>query len=273
MGRTFLVNDVLTTLRLSYSSNFSDEAFQILFQYATALDFIEVDGCDIRDGGLVALAKNYRKRMELLGLGLPAAWIAHEYGDRRFEAVANMPDDDMAKVLRETREPVPEDYFKEIDRRIEPLANPPKVFTGQTVQGGLFALSLKNCRKITNRGVRHILRSCVGLWGLNLSGCSGVSLRAFRGPLASLRLEDLIIADIRLAADKYQWDEPIEEKMESVRFPIKALEPNFYKACHDFDSDDQYDYIVPPISEEDDSDSEDDKSEEGEEGEEGEEEE
>ncbi|KAG0370897.1 hypothetical protein BC939DRAFT_505840 [Gamsiella multidivaricata] len=256
--RTFIPNSVLTVIQLSYCDRLTDDGFEALFRYATELQHIELDGCNLHDRSLLVLAETYRKRMERLGLGVPDAWHEHELGQRRVEAVKRLSNKEQVKIKADIINGLPEDYFKDLDSTLLP-APEAKVFSGQVVPGGLAALSLKHCRNITTVGVRAIVRCCVGLWGLNLSGCGKVRLQLFNGPWACLGLQDLNVSGVCLHAFDGVSDAANEESNLSherssssleafadfIRFPPKPLDHDDYKLRYDFDEEGYYDFITP----------------------------
>ncbi|KAK3805925.1 MAG: hypothetical protein J3Q66DRAFT_422661 [Benniella sp.] len=224
--RTFTPNTVLTSISFTGLSAVVDGGFDELFQYATELSSIRLEGCGLSDEPLLILAENYRKRMEVQRLGVSQAWYNHDIGNKRFER--------SQKKGRRKGNP--------------PVTPPPKFYTSGKVVGGLKVLWLKDCPEIGNRGVRAIVRSCVGLERLGLIGESYVSLRVFRGPWACLNLVDLDISgmNVRFKEPIELMDEEIfeEELCEIVRFPISPVK-NFNRRL-DFDYHGTYDFISRP---------------------------
>jgi len=228
--RTFTTNTVLTSISLSgLSGGFFEDDFEELFQYATELSTIRLESCEFHDEALLVLAENYRKRMERQGLGVPKAWYNHEKSMKK-----NQEKD---KALHTPR---------------------PKFYTGGKVVGGLKVLWLKDCCEIGNFGVRAIVRSCVGLERLGLSGDSRVSLRIFRGPWACLHLVELDISEVNVGfrdpVGIMDMNEEIgeDEYAEARRFPIAPVKD--FNTRLDFDPEGNYDYISKPSSEDDDDD-------------------
>ncbi|KAK3805850.1 MAG: hypothetical protein J3Q66DRAFT_422573 [Benniella sp.] len=226
--RTFTTNTVLTSISLSgLSGGFFEDDFEKLFQYATELNTIRLESCEVHDGALLVLAENYRKRMERQGLGVPKAWYKHEKSMKKRQG--------KDKSLHTPR---------------------PKFYTGGKVVGGLKVLWLKDCSGIGNFGVRAIVRSCVGLERLCLSGDSRVSLRIFRGPWACLDLVELDISEVNVGfrdpGGMMEMYEEVgeDEYAEARRFPIAPVKD--FNTRLDFDSDGNYDYISKPSSEDDD---------------------
>ncbi|KAG0297832.1 hypothetical protein BGZ98_000418 [Dissophora globulifera] len=222
--KSFVRNDVLSILGLSRSVNITHKALLELFRHTTALTMVELDGVDIRDDALEALAAANRNRMERLGLGIPEAWIQHEQG--------------AVKLLARRQ--------KGVEQPLAPAAPAKrKRYDGAWVPGGLQALSLKNCLGVTNQGIRAIARSCPMLWGLNLNGCKSVSMRVFRGPWICNKMQDLNISGINLRIQIKTKSMLLEEVTEDERFPMPLL----LKAhpSDDFRDDGHYDYMALPI--------------------------
>ncbi|KAF9344246.1 hypothetical protein BGX34_005849, partial [Mortierella sp. NVP85] len=224
--RTFTPNTVLTSINFTGLSEVCDRGFEDLFQYATELSTICLEGCGLGDEPLLILAENYRKRMEIQGLGVSQAWHNHDIGNKRFERSQ-----------------------KKGRRKGNPLVTPPpRFYAGGKVVGGLKVLWLKDCPEIGNKGIRAIVRSCIGLERLGLIGESYVSLRVFRGPWACLNLVELDISgmNVRFKEPIGLMDEEIfeEECCEIVRFPISPVK-NFNKRL-DFDRYGTYDFISRP---------------------------
>ncbi|KAK3806649.1 MAG: hypothetical protein J3Q66DRAFT_421332 [Benniella sp.] len=118
------------------------------------------------------------------------------------------------------------------------------------VVGGLKVLWLKDCSEI---GIRAIVRFCVGLERLGLSGDSRVSLRIFRGPWACLDLVELDISEVNVGfrgpGGMMDMNEEVgeDEYAEARRFPIAPLKD--FNTRLDFGSDGNYDYISRPSGE------------------------
>ncbi|KAF9365785.1 hypothetical protein BGX34_008245 [Mortierella sp. NVP85] len=228
--RTFTTNTVLTSINLSViAGGFFDDVFEELFLYATELSTIRLESCEFHDGALLILAENYRKRMERQGLGVPKAWHKHEKSMQKEQG------------------------------KDQSLHTPrPKFYAGGKVVGGLKVLWLKDCSELGNFGVRAIVRSCVGLERLGLSGDSRVSLRIFRGPWACLDLVELDISEVNVGfrdpGGMVEMNEEVgeDEYAEARRFPIAPVKD--FNTRLDFDSDGNYDYISKPSSEDDDDD-------------------
>ncbi|KAG0304064.1 hypothetical protein BGZ98_005966 [Dissophora globulifera] len=135
--RPFVRNEVLSVLRLNESVDITHKALLELFHHTTALTIVALNGMDVRNDVLEALASANRSRMERLGLGIPEAWYQHEQGTINF----------MAKTIAGKRPITP----KTVTRG--------KLYDGAWVPGGLQSLSLENCISVTNQGVRAIVRS------------------------------------------------------------------------------------------------------------------
>ena len=224
--RTFTPNTVLTSISFTGLSAVFDGGFEKLFQYGTELSTIRLESCGLGDEPLLILAENYRKRMQIQGLGVSQAWHNHEIGTKRFERSQ-----------------------KKGRRKVKPTVTPPpRFYTGGKVVGGLKALWLKDCPEIGNKGVRAIVRSCIGLERLGLIGESYVSLRVFRGPWACLNLVELDISgmNVKFKEPIGMMDEEIfeEELCEIMRFSISPVK-NFNKRL-DFDCHGTYDFISRP---------------------------
>ncbi|KAF9934317.1 hypothetical protein FBU30_002456 [Linnemannia zychae] len=230
--RAFDINSVLTYLQVSYCTALSDDGFATLFKAATELQSVEIDGTSVGDEALLALATNYRTRMERLGYGTPATW-------REFE--------------------IAEDAVLIADHAIKPsrpgaaaLARKnqgyggSKIYHGHYILGGLIRLSLKHCPRITNKGIRAIVRSCVNLQSLDVSNCGRLSVEIFNGPWACTELQTLMIAGMPLEVAKTASGYVTlskEEALERRRFP---LEEEDYPLRYDFDYQGDYNYIVYP---------------------------
>ncbi|KAK3805195.1 MAG: hypothetical protein J3Q66DRAFT_407874 [Benniella sp.] len=230
--RTFTSNTVLTSISFTGLSAVDDGGFERLFQYATELSTIRLEGCGLCDEPLLILAENYRKRMEVQRLGVSQAWHNHDIGNKRFER------------------------SKEKGRRKgnPPVTPPPKFYTSGKVVGRLKVLWLKDCPEIGNKGIRAIVRSCVGLKRLGLIGESYGSLRVFRGPWACLYLVELDISGmiVRFKESIRLMDGDISDELcETVRFPFKPAKG--FNTRLGFDHDGTYDFISGPFGEFDDS--------------------
>ncbi|KAK3818536.1 MAG: hypothetical protein J3Q66DRAFT_429748 [Benniella sp.] len=234
--RTFITNTVLTFINFTGQPGRFEDAFEQLFRYATELSTICLETCLVSDESLLILAENYRKRMERQGLGVPNAWYQHELGNKRFEG-SEKQDQLIGKG---------------------PLTPPPRFYAGGKVVGGLKVLWLKDCYAVGNKGIRAIVRSCVGLERLGLIGYSWVSLRVFRGPWACLDLVELDISEVSVGYREIgvmmEMNEEggEDEHAEAMRFPIAPVKD--FNTRLDFDSDGNYDYISKPSSEDDDDD-------------------
>ncbi|KAF9946241.1 hypothetical protein BGZ72_000508 [Mortierella alpina] len=228
----------------------SDVGLQALFEFATELTSIELQGCTLKDETLMVLAETYRNRMKDLGLGVPAAWKEHWITD------------EWARVIDQTdASGVFQDYSTvcaastTFYKMRESYADD-KAFTNGRVPGGLRKLLIPFCNNITNKSVRAILRSCVGLESLDISDCRNLSLELFQGPWACTRLKNLNIRGMILELTSndrtaIRRDGTLmrsqlieEEEMESTwRFPLAITT---YPAEDDFGEDGFYDYIVAP---------------------------
>ncbi|KAG0310788.1 hypothetical protein BGZ99_000139 [Dissophora globulifera] len=222
--RSFVRNDVLSVLNLKKSINIGPEVLLDLFRNTTALTMVELDGLEVHDDALEALAAANRNRMERLGLGIPEAWIQHEQGTANY----------MAKQQKGAKQPPAP--AAPVDRRL---------YDGAWVPGGLQALSLKKCIDVTNQGVRAIVRSCPMLWGLNLGDCFSVSMRVFRGPWVCNKLQDLDITGVNMRLQFITKSMQQEEEIEDERFPLTRLLKT--QPSDDFRDDGCYDYIAPPM--------------------------
>ncbi|KAF9093553.1 hypothetical protein BGX23_003207 [Mortierella sp. AD031] len=237
--RIFEINSVLTTLRASYCTGLSDQGLAVLFKHATELVAVEIDGSGVGDESLLALAATYRARMERLGLGVPAAWREYELADDELliaEHAKKPSTAGAAALVRKTK-------------GVDSTLKVPKVYHGRTVPAGLRRLSIKHCPRISNKGLRAIVRSCVNLERLSVSNCGRISVEIFNGPWACTQLYNLMIAGMSLELSK---DVPgyaallKEEKAERLRFPLKLEE---YPVKFEFDGQGEYDYIVLPMQE------------------------
>ncbi|KAF9558245.1 hypothetical protein EC968_007209 [Mortierella alpina] len=254
----FSPNTVLTEIRLSRSYGLAGEGLEILFRYATELASIHLDGRMVNEGTLMVLAETYRNRMKALGLGVPAAWREHVLADERVRAISR---EGAAAGGHQAITTAANDATEESSASSD---NVVKVFTGWHVPGGLKRLSLRDGGTIlTNKGVRAILRSCVGLECLDIGNCSRLTLELFQGPWACLRLKDLDISGMALESvsrdlEVFAADIPDsgpdpfsttraasceEELAESLRFPC-ANSP--YPEGDDFNETGGYDYMAIP---------------------------
>ncbi|KAF9965832.1 hypothetical protein BGZ70_004006 [Mortierella alpina] len=256
----FSLNTVLTEIRLSDSAYLTNTGFQVLFQFATELVSIDLESCRVGDGALMVLAQTYRNRMKALGLGVPAAWREHVLADEKVQ-----------NLTQET--PAAEDH-----RVVSTVASNPtidsressdatlKVFTDGHVPGGLKRLYLSASRDITNKGVRAILRSCVGLELLDIGATYYLTLELFHGPWACSRLINLNVTgvaletipeDLEVIDDDSNTPEIIkrgraryrEELSESSRFPLTVTP---YPHEDDLDENGRYDHMMIPLDEYDD---------------------
>jgi len=227
--RTFITNTVLTFINFTGLQGEFEGAFEQLFRYATELSTICLEACLLNDESLLILAENYRKRMERQGLGVPEAWYKHELGNKRFEGSEK------------------QDQLKGKGS----LTPPPRFYAGGKVVGGLKALWLQDCYEVGNKGIRAIVRSCVGLERLGLIGYSWVSMRIFRGPWACLDLVDLDVSELSVRFKvpiESLGEEVIDEELcETERFPITPVKD--FNTRLDFDKDGTYDFISKPSSE------------------------
>ncbi|KAG0312622.1 hypothetical protein BGZ99_009369 [Dissophora globulifera] len=224
--RSFVRNDVLSSLALNRDANITPKALLELFRHTTALTMVEVNGVDIRDDALEALAAANRNRMERLGLGIPEAWIQHEQGV--FKLLANYP-----KQEKGAKQPA-----------VSASPAERKRYDGAWISGGLNGLSLRDCINVTNRGIRAIVRSCPMLWGLNLSGCKSVSMQIFRGPWVCNKLQDLDISGINVRIQIRNEAMLVEEEIEDERFPMTPLCKTH--PSEDIRDDGRYDFITLP---------------------------
>ncbi|KAK3834300.1 MAG: hypothetical protein JOS17DRAFT_738619, partial [Linnemannia elongata] len=234
--RAFGLNTVLTSLRVSYCTTLSDEGFAILFATATELQAVEIDGTSVGDESLLALATTYRNRMKRLGYGVPAAW-------REFEIA-----EDEVLIAEHTKKPS-EAGAAALSRKTLGFDPSLKVYSGHTIAGGLRRLSMKHCPRITNKGLRAIVRSCVNLEGLNVSNCGKISVEIFNGPWACTQLVNLMIAGMQLELMPGMTGYATlikEETLERQRFPLKEEE---FPAKWEFNYKGYYDYIVIPTEE------------------------
>ncbi|KAG0309472.1 hypothetical protein BGZ99_000860 [Dissophora globulifera] len=226
--KTFVRNDVLSVLQLDAGMNITHEALLDFFRHTTALTRVTLDGLDVRDDILEALAAANRNRMKRLGLGIPEAWIQHEQGTANF----------MAKQ-EEGGKPPPMPVTPAGTKRYD-------VACGAWVPGGLNTLSLEKCINVTNRGVRAIVRSCPMLWDLNLSGCKSVSMRIFRGPWVCNEIRILNITGIKMRPRIKTTNTMLEEQIEDERFPMTPLLKA--RPSDDFLDDGRYDFMILPMS-------------------------
>ncbi|KAF9145706.1 hypothetical protein BGX30_007299 [Mortierella sp. GBA39] len=248
-SHAFSLNTVLTSLRVSYCTTLSEEGFAILFTAATELQTVEIDGTSVGDESLLALAATYRNRMKQLGYGVPATWREFEIAEDEIliaEHAKKPSEAGAAALLRKTL-------------GFDPTL---KVYSGHTVTGGLRRLSMKHCPRITNKGLRAIVRSCVNLEGLNVSNCGRISIEIFNGPWACTQLVNLMIAGMPLelmpGTTTGYTTLVKEETLERQRFPLQEEE---FPAKWEFDHLGQYDYIVIPTRESDGLDDGDDEDE------------
>ncbi|KAG0310787.1 hypothetical protein BGZ99_000138 [Dissophora globulifera] len=222
--KSFVRNDVLSVLHLDNCRKIKNKALFELFCNTTALTSVSLNGVDVQDDSLEALAAANRSRMERLGLGIPEAWIQHEQGEIKF----------MAKRRRGAKQSL-----------APAVLEGKKLYDGAWVPGGLQRLSLKNSG-VTNRGIRAIVRSCPMLVGLNVGGCKGVSMRVFRGPWVCNKLEDLDIPKINMRSHARTKVMRLEEQIEDERFPLTPLLKT--DPSDDFGDDGHYDFMIPPMA-------------------------
>ncbi|KAF9558244.1 hypothetical protein EC968_007208 [Mortierella alpina] len=258
MLHPFSPNTVLTEIRLSQSFGLTETGLQALFRFAIELVSIHLCTCNVEDNVLMVLAETYRTRMKALGLGVPAAWREQVLADEKVQAMARQ------KAAAGGHQGVCSAATSATEESMICDDNDAKVFTGGHVPGGLKSLSLRRCKFNTNKGVRAILRSCVGLELLNVGGSSGLTLELFQGPWASLRLKDLNISKMALEITP-QHPEDLgdghtfyrakraasyeEELAESVRFPLATVP---YPQEDDFDERGNYDHMSMRVDDYDD---------------------
>ncbi|KAF9558243.1 hypothetical protein EC968_007207 [Mortierella alpina] len=248
----FSPNTVLTEISLQFS-RITDEGYKVFFRFATELVSIKMDGCYVRDSALMVLAETYRDRMIALGLGVPAAWREHVLADERVHAVSRKG---AAVEGHQTATTATIDAIE--DRRTRDTSA--KVFTGGHVPGGLKRLSLRGGGLfLTNRGIRAILRSCVGLEQLDIGNNLRLTLELFQGPWACSLLKDLDMSNLALESAPYDLESVgleefgvdfdvylaecrasyEEELVESLRFP-STIAP--YPRKDGFDEPGEHDY-------------------------------
>ncbi|KAI1309977.1 hypothetical protein EDD11_003926 [Mortierella claussenii] len=250
-----LPNRVLKEIQMENCSKVTDEGFEALFKHASELEKVMLNECRVGDKALMALAQSYRERMERLGYGIPSAWLEHERGvrnegdilkDLNIKSVASRGrGGSTASERGRGRGKVKvaaaknnEQGKEDVEAETKGLSNTStstfyeatrKVFAGGPVEGGLQFLSLKNCPNVSNKGMRTIVRSCVGLRELNVAGNQRVTLELFRGPWASLRLQDLNLQGTKLnvmtVAAKTIGTDLLEERIEEARCPLAPLAP------------------------------------------------
>ncbi|KAF9289797.1 hypothetical protein BGZ68_008642 [Mortierella alpina] len=246
----FSPNTVLTSINLSECGLIPDVGFQTLFRFATELAYIELGGCGLSDDALVVLAEAYRNRMKTLGFGVPAAWREYITADERAQAMDQM---DSTKTFQDVSiASISSDHTDSSDHGSQSLR------TGR-VPGGLRRLLLSRCYKITNIGVRAILRSCVGLKSLDISDSRNLTLQLFQGPWACTKLTSLdmrgMILEVATNGPTTIYHEGTftrgkevrevrEERLESSwRFPLAIAA---YPEEDDYDKNGHYDHIVSP---------------------------
>ncbi|KAF9114278.1 hypothetical protein BGX27_011256 [Mortierella sp. AM989] len=264
--RSFIPNTVLTYINLSYCNNFKDSGLKALFEYATELTDVKLDGCQVTDESLMTLAEANRTRMARLGYGVPAAWHEHEVamerilapkgskrkpksaskakGSRKGKASATIQDDGEIEPEVETGTT---DAIETLSSSTSSEAAK-KIYTKGFYKGGLELLSLTNCRKPTNKGLRAIVRSCVNLDVLCIANCTNVSMSVFNGPWACVGIKSLDISDIYLTRKLTLKRDRLEEEQELQRFPPMSVDD--YDEKLDFDKDGYYERIVE-VSEDD----------------------
>ncbi|KAF9570969.1 hypothetical protein EC968_001159 [Mortierella alpina] len=167
--------------------------------------------------------------MKALGLGVPAAWREHVLADERIQAMSR------AGAAVESHLAVSTATASAAKDRSTSSDIGVKVFTGGRVPGGLRKLALRHCSNLTNKRIRAILRSCVGLELLNISENYQLTLELFQGPWACSRLRDLDITGLNIETTPQDLgvidDDPRtynsvrraqyrEELVESSRFPL-----------------------------------------------------
>ncbi|KAF9357600.1 hypothetical protein BGX26_003444 [Mortierella sp. AD094] len=243
--RLFIPNTVLTAINLSFCSKFNDAGFMALFEYATELMNVKLDMCQVTDESLLTLAKSNRKRMEDLGYGVPAAWYEHEVAMERVLAATKCKEKSNVagtKASENDIEKIPDKSQGNKADDMEASFSAKKIFTKGFVRGGLKQLSLMNCSTVTNKGLRAIVRSCVNLEELAISGCTKVSMEIFNGPWACFDLKSLNISDICMNLALSTKSGLLEEEQELSRFP--PMSEDDYDEELDFDEDGHYDHIV-----------------------------
>ncbi|GJJ70716.1 hypothetical protein EMPS_03066 [Entomortierella parvispora] len=217
-------NTVLTEIDLSFCSGLRNTGIQDLFQYATALQRIVIEESEaIDDHALWILAKVQRQRMARLGLGVPEAWRDHVKAEQR--RLRQKQDLKSSENVTEVLPGSVEDTQEALELRDEALLydGSEKTIKGDfSVPGGLRTLVLQMCPHIHNRGMRAIVRSCVGLEQLSIRHCHGLSIQLFNGPWAvGTRLDHLDVSSTSLKIDSRSTSlrDQHEEGEELVRFP------------------------------------------------------
>ncbi|KAF9558247.1 hypothetical protein EC968_007211, partial [Mortierella alpina] len=254
----FSPNTVLTEIQLSGSLRLTELGFQVLFRFATELVSIRLVRCEVGDSALLVLAETYRNRMKALGLGVPAAWREHELAEERVQAISR---EGAAAGGHQAVPAAANDATEESSASSDTGAN---VFTSWHVPGGLKRLTLNaGGTFLTNKGIRAILRCCVGLEGLDTGGCRRLTLELFQGPWACLRLKDLDISGMGLERVSQNFEvfedkipaggpDPFsttraasyeEELAESLRFPCAIAA---YPEADDIAETGGYDYMTIP---------------------------
>ncbi|KAF9555489.1 hypothetical protein EC968_008897, partial [Mortierella alpina] len=260
----FSPNTVLTEIRLSRSVSLTDVGFEVLFRFATELVSIALDASDIGDGALMVLAEMYRNRMNALGMGVPAPWREHVLADERVQAMSRSGASlESFLTASTTVTSAAKDSSTSSDSGV-------KVFTEGHVPGGLKRLVFSACSNLTNKGLRAIVRSCVGLELLDVDHCPNLTLEFFQGPWACLRLRELKIAGLNLETTPQDLGvvdeeldshksvirtEYLEELVESLRFPLWMYP---YPEADDSEEAEFYDHMALYEDEDEDNDDDDD---------------
>ncbi|KAF9183149.1 hypothetical protein BGZ51_004215 [Haplosporangium sp. Z 767] len=230
--RMLAPNTVLTEIHLRYVSSIPGESLRTLFRFATELRVISMDGCEVNDECLLELATTYRNRMQRLGLGIPMAWREHELA---MERVPYHPQHACEQLNAAQFEPQ------------DSTNSTAKIFSGTSVPGGLTCLRLRNCYWVTNRGIRAIVRSCVGLQTLDVGDCVGLSVELFHGPWACTQLVHLDMQGMALQVGSRIRQSFLqqEEDDEKQRFPL-SIDAEYRDEDEEY-TQGKYDFIVIPL--------------------------
>ncbi|KAG0051403.1 hypothetical protein BGZ83_003789 [Gryganskiella cystojenkinii] len=244
---TLLPNFVLTEINLSFCASLESAGIHTLFRHAIALQHIVFEASEaLDDHALWILAKVQRQRLTRLGLGVPEAWRDHVKAEqKRLAAIAdsegpdqrawNRPESQYSTDMREQE-------ARELRDEALLYDGSEKVIQGDfKVAGGLRTLNLRRCSRIQNRGIRAIVRSCVGLEHLDLFNCDDLSVQFFNGPWAvGAQLEFLNVSAIPLCNDnlRNRWGVG-EEEQELTRFPQQRISSRKEDEWEDFVEDDE----------------------------------
>ncbi|KAF9431588.1 hypothetical protein BGZ76_000095 [Entomortierella beljakovae] len=263
-NRIFTSNTVLTGINLCYCSGKLDKGLKALFEFATELMSIKLEGCQVTEQSLLELASTNRKRMIRLGYGVPKAWHDHESRMSASPREKNktkpntngiVKDDGKGKKKASQKKASQKNTIEEATELTTTTTtantkSTTKIYTNGYFPGGLQQLVLKNCNGVNNKSLRHIVRSCVNLEELNIADCNNVTIEIFNGPWSCLAIKNLNVSGIRLEGSL----DVMEELDEKRRFPTSI--PEDYIGLNEFNKHGYYENIVQNEENDEDSDTE-----------------